>query len=225
MNEARRNELILMQKLFKSHPWHGISAGSEAPRVVNVFIEIVPADTFKYEIDKETGMLRVDRPQRYSNVCPQMYGFVPQTYCMEAVAGRCNSSGSYQGPAVEGDSDPLDICVLAERPIPHGNVLVSARPIGGLRMIDKNEADDKILAVLEGDTAYNHIRDIGDVAPSMIERLKHYFLTYKLPPGSTENMCSIPEVYGIDEAHAVVQASLDDYNRHYPGMSALLNEL
>jgi len=215
----------LMQKLFQSHPWHGIPTDSHSPDNVNVFIEIVPSDTFKYEVDKESGMLRVDRPQLYSNCCPQMYGFVPQTYCMEAVAERCRVAlkGSDLGN-IRGDGDPLDICVLAERSVPHGNVLVSARPIGGFRMIDKGEADDKIIAVLQDDAAYDHIRDINECPKSLVERLKHYFLTYKLPPGASENVCKIPEIYGAQEAFEVIQASMKDYDSHYPGLREALRD-
>jgi inorganic pyrophosphatase len=215
----------LMQKLFQSHPWHGIRSEAHFPETINVFIEIVPSDTFKYEVDKESGMLRVDRPQLYSNVCPQMYGFVPQTYCMEAVAERCKLAlkDSSWGE-IRGDGDPLDICVLAERSVPHGSVLVSARPIGGLRMIDKGEADDKIIAVLQDDAAYSHIRDISECPTSLVERLKHYFLTYKLPPGATESVCKIPEIYGAEEALAVIKASMKDYDTHYPGLREALQD-
>jgi inorganic pyrophosphatase len=219
----------LMQKRFKSHPWHGIPSGIVSregvihPEIVNVFVEIVPTDTFKYEVDKNSGMLRVDRPQMYSNVCPQMYGFIPQTYCMEEVALLCDAvvQRELKEPAnhakMRGDSDPLDICVMAERSIPHGDVLVSARPIGGFRMIDKGEADDKIIAILQDDVAYQHIKDIKDCPISMIQRLSHYFLTYKLPPGSTENVCSILEIYGAKQAHEVIHASMKDYDSYYPG--------
>lgn len=217
--------LGLMQKLFQSHPWHGIPSEAHVPETINVFIEIVPSDTFKYEVDKESGKLRVDRPQLYSNVCPQMYGFVPQTYCMEAVAERCKvalNDGSYG--EIRGDGDPLDICVLAERSVPHGSVLVTARPIGGLRMIDKGEADDKIIAVLQDDAAYHHIRDIGECPTSLVERLKHYFLTYKMPPGATEIVCKIPEIYGAEEAFAVIKASMRDYDTYYPGLREALQD-
>src|SRR5689334_5675469 len=71
---------------FRSHPWHGVSIGAEAPRIVTCYIEIVPTDTVKYEVDKETSYLKVDRPQKYTNVCPTLYGFIPQTYCAEQVA-------------------------------------------------------------------------------------------------------------------------------------------
>src|SRR5678810_959123 len=97
---------------FRPHPWHGIDPGAKFPEIVTAYIEIVPTDGVKYEIDKVTGYLKVDRPQRFSNFCPTLYGFVPRTYCGEGVAA-CAVEG---GPTVtRGDGDPLDICVLTDR--------------------------------------------------------------------------------------------------------------
>src|SRR5438132_9474923 len=137
--------------MFQAHPWHGVAPGDPAG-VVQAYIEIVPTDTVKYELDKQTGHLRVDRPQRFSNVCPALYGFVPQTHCGERNGELCSLRTGRKG--IVGDGDPLDICVLTEKTIPRGDILLEARPIGGLRMIDRGEADDKIIAVLEGDAAY-----------------------------------------------------------------------
>ena len=131
---------------FKAHPWHGISAGEKAPEVVNVFVEIVPTDTIKYEVDKETGYLKVDRPQKFSNIIPALYGFIPKTYCEEEVKNLAVATGATD--ITEGDHDPLDICVLSSHNITSGNILMEAIPIGGFQMIDKGEADDKIIAVL-----------------------------------------------------------------------------
>ncbi|MEO8325775.1 MAG: inorganic diphosphatase, partial [Nitrospirota bacterium] len=136
----------------KSHPWHGVEIGEDAPFTVTVYVEIVPTDTVKYELDKKSGHLRVDRPQRYSNVCPTLYGLIPQTYCGPSVAEL--SAGCTNRPGLVGDLDPLDICVLTEKSIIHGDVLLQAIPIGGLRMIDGDEADDKIVAVLKGDALH-----------------------------------------------------------------------
>ena len=138
-----------MSLAFRAHPWHGVPIGPDAPRLLSAYVEIVPTDAVKYEIDKETGILKVDRPQQYSNVCPTLYGFIPRTLCAEAVGRFCSAKTGR--PGIVGDGDPMDICVLTERPITHGDILVRARPIGGLRMIDGNEADDKIIAVLSGD--------------------------------------------------------------------------
>ncbi len=94
---------------FKAHPWHGVSLGEEWPQTVNVFIEVVPSDTVKYELDKETGLLKIDRPQLFSNIYPSLYGMVPQTYCGDRVGEHCSK---IIGEKVTGDKDPLDICVL-----------------------------------------------------------------------------------------------------------------
>src|ERR1700755_1507214 len=139
----------LMERLFKSPPWHGVRIGPRAPAEVTSFIEMVPTDTVKYEIDKDSGYLRVDRPQKYSSLCPALYGFIPQTFCAEEVAARCMDRTKLKN--IAGDKDPLDVCVLTERNFSHGDVLVQAIPIGGIRMIDQNQADDKIIAVLKGD--------------------------------------------------------------------------
>src|SRR5687768_6323434 len=93
--------------LFKAHPWHGVQIGERAPEIVTVYVEIVPTDTVKYEIDKVTGYLRVNRPQKYSNVCPSLYGFIPQTYCGERVAERCTERTGRAG--IVGDGDAMDI--------------------------------------------------------------------------------------------------------------------
>ncbi|MEA4903905.1 MAG: inorganic diphosphatase, partial [Petrimonas sp.] len=137
----------LMGLRYKSHPWHGISIGDYAPEEVTAFIEVVPTDTVKYEIDKISGYLRVDRPQKFSNVVPALYGFIPQTYCGRRVGDFCNKKNGRTD--VVGDGDPMDICVLTEKDLSHGDLLVSAIPIGGFRMIDGNQADDKIIAILK----------------------------------------------------------------------------
>jgi inorganic pyrophosphatase len=194
---------------FRAHPWHGVPIGEDAPQIVTTYIEIVPSDTVKYELDKATGILRVDRPQKFSNVCPSHYGFIPQTYCGDRVAARLTRRSGRQ--AVVGDGDPLDICVLTEKVIPHGDILLKAIPVGGLSMIDGNEADDKIIAVMAGDGVYGGWRDLGDCPKTLIERLRHYFLTYKNVPGEQVAEVEISEVYGRDEALAVIQSSHEDY--------------
>jgi inorganic pyrophosphatase len=199
----------LLSLLFQAHPWHGISPGLDIPGEVNAFIEIVPTDTVKYELHKASGHLMIDRPQRYSSLCPTLYGFVPQTYCGPEVARRCEARIEQTG--IVGDGDPLDICVLSERPIPHGNLLVRARPIGGLRLLDGDEADDKIIAVLVGDGAYGGFADLDHCPRPIIERLMHYFLSYKELPGTTPRRVKIVETYSRDEAGEVLLASLRDY--------------
>ena len=129
----------LMGRLFRAHPWHGVRLGEKGSAVVTCYIEITPSDTVKYELDKATGLLKLDRPQRFSNVCPALYGLLPQTYCGTRVAEL--SAEKTGRPSISGDQDPLDICVLSERPVSHGDILLQAIPIGGLRMIDGSEAD------------------------------------------------------------------------------------
>jgi inorganic pyrophosphatase len=198
-----------------AHPWHGISPGAQAPVVLTVYIEIVPTDTVKYEVDKLSGHLRVDRPQKYSALCPALYGFVPRTLCGDAVGAFAASRAGR--PGVAGDGDPMDVCVLTEREINRGGIIVSARPIGGFRMFDGSEADDKILTVLEGDAAYGGFRDLGDCPPALVERLRHYFLTYKDMPGAERRNTEITHVYGAAEAREVVRYSLEDYRRRFVG--------
>ncbi len=204
----------------KSHPWHGVEIGKEAPTCVTVYVEIVPTDTVKYELDKKSGHLRVDRPQRYSNVCPTLYGLIPQTYCGPSVAEL--SAKQACRPGLVGDHDPLDICVLTEKSITHGDVLLQAIPIGGLRMIDGDEADDKIVAILKGDAVHEQWMDIKDCPVSFVERLMHYFLTYKDVPGSQKKHCEITHVYGREEAHEVIRRSQDDYAAKFGKLQAQL---
>jgi inorganic pyrophosphatase len=203
----------LMGLLFQAHPWHGVPIGPEAPRVVTAYIEITPTDTVKYEIDKPTGHLKVDRPQQFSNVCPTLYGFIPQTYCGERVAAFAPEGST--APA-EGDGDPLDICILSEKAFSHGDVLLQAVPVGGLRLVDRNQADDKIVAVLKGDAAFGHCQEIEDLPPALIERLKHYFLTYKLPPGAERSAVEISRIYGSAAAYEVIGRSREDYRARFP---------
>ena len=207
--------------LFQAHPWHGVPVGEDAPDVVTSYVEIVPTDTVKYELDKRTGLLKIDRPQKFSNICPTVYGFVPQTLCGPKVAALCMESTGRVG--IVGDDDPLDICILTERHIPHGNILVRVVPIGGLRMIDHNEADDKIIAVLEGDAVFGGIRDIAACPPALVERLKHYFLTYKQAPNGPRP-CEIVETYGRAEAIEVIRQSRVDYEAEYGDLEAALDD-
>lgn len=200
-------------QLHKAHPWHGISYGEKAPEIITSFIEMVPADLVKYEIDKESGYRKVDRPQKFSNIIPALYGFVPQTFCGEEIAARANERTGRTD--IVGDGDPLDICVLTERNITSGDIIVEAIPIGGFRMIDKNEADDKIIAVMAKDEIYSKWKDILDCPEPLINRLRHYFLTYKNIPGETTAIVEITETYGREEAHEVIRRSIKDYNKTY----------
>ena len=201
------------RQIFQAHPWHGVSPGEDAPALVNAYIEIVPTDVVKYELDKASGHLRVDRPQRFSSMCPTLYGFIPQTFCGQEVAALCAQRTGREG--IQGDKDPMDICVLSEKTFAKGNFFLRARPIGGLRMIDREQADDKIIAVLESDLAYGHIEDLDGCPQGLIDRLKHYFLSYKQLPGDAPKKVEIVGVYDRAEALDVINRSLRDYRKEW----------
>jgi len=192
---------------FRPHPWHGLEVGPAPPDVLNAYIEITPFDLMKYEVDKSSGYLHVDRPQRSSSQPPALYGFVPRTYCADRV--KQLAPGSRRG-----DGDPLDICVLSERAISRNEIIVRGRVIGGLQMIDHGEADDKIISVLQNDYVWGAARDIRDVPPVFVERLQHYFLTYKLVPGQRAR-ARIARTYGRVHALKVIRAAMADYEEHF----------
>jgi inorganic pyrophosphatase len=203
----------MIANVHKAHPWHGIPIGEKAPELVTAFIEIVPTDTVKYEIDKVTGYLKIDRPQKYSNIVPALYGFIPKTYCADKIAALARERSGRED-VTEGDGDPLDILVLCEKIIPHGNIMCEAKPIGGIRLIDGGEADDKIIAVLKGDGVYGAFNDLSELPAGIVERLKHYFLTYKNLPSEKAHI-EITNVYGKEEAHEVILTSVEDYKFSY----------
>ncbi|MBC7797063.1 MAG: inorganic pyrophosphatase [Pyrinomonadaceae bacterium] len=215
MNKDNANEINdLLSLMFRAHPWHGVSAGVDAPDLVTSFVEIVPGDTIKYELDKPTGLLRIDRPLVYSSLCPMPYGFIPQTYCGDSIAEFCRKQTGL--PIEAGDGDPIDICILTEKIFTHGNILVNAKPIGGLRMVDHLEADDKIIAVLTNDSAFGHFNDISECPQGLIDRLRHYFLSYKqLPTDESPRQVEITHIYNREEAHEVINHSVFDYQTKF----------
>lgn len=210
-----RPQRITVEMLIRSHPWHGVSIGEDAPDIVNCYVEMVPTDTVKYELDKETGILKVDRPQKYSSLCPSLYGFIPQTYCGDLIAKYCIEKTNNQ--KIVGDHDPLDICILTEKVISRGDILLRAHPIGGFRMLDGNEADDKIIAVMRNDFVYEKYKDINELPENLIERLRHYFLTYKDMPAKAESKVQITDVYGAKEAHEIIRLAQKDYANKFLG--------
>lgn len=194
---------------WRPHPWHGLEIGPNPPEVVHAYIEITPFDLVKYEIDKKTGYLRVDRPQRTSSQNPALYGFVPRTYCGTRVQALSPKSKI-------GDGDPLDICVISERPVDKSEIILNARVVGGLQMVDDGEADDKIIAILENDNVWKNVKDIKDMPDELVGRLVHYFETYKMVKGKEIDV-SIEKVYDRKHAGKVIQASIDDYIDEYGG--------
>lgn len=192
---------------WRPHPWHGLDLGPQPPRVVHAFIEITPFDYVKYEVDKKSGFLRVDRPQRTSSLPPTLYGFVPKTYCGDRVRDLMPG-------AVSGDHDPLDITVISNRRISHGEIILDARVVGGIPMIDGDEADDKIIAVLDNDDIYSDVESVTDLPTTLVERLRHYFMTYKTLPDEPEKV-KVGPVYGPEHAFKVIEASAADYQDEY----------
>ena len=170
-----------------THPWHDVTPGENLPAEFVGVVEIPTGSKVKYELDKETGLLRVDRVLYSAVHYPANYGFIPQTYCGHRV-------GALSEAAQKGDGDPLDICVVSERPITKSEVILDARVVGGLQMVDKGEADDKIVAVLENDNFWGEVADISELPEILVERLRHYFITYKLLPGR-ETQSSIEKIY------------------------------
>ena len=141
-----------------TNPWHSVSPGTSAPKMVNAIIEIPKGSRAKYELDKESGLLKLDRVLYSSVYYPANYGFIPQSYC--------------------DDKDPLDILVLSQiECVPL--CIIEAKVIGVMQMVDGGEADDKIIAVAANDMSVNHINDISELPPHFIEELRHFFEEYK----------------------------------------------
>src|SRR5215213_2635945 len=174
------------------HPWHGVHYGDKAPERVNALIEIPQGSRSKYEVDKATGLLRLDRVIYSSFHYPVNYGFIPQT--------------------LGEDGDPLDILVLCSQTI-QALCLVQATVIGNMQMIDSGEKDDKIIAVATKDPSVNHITSIEDMPPHFINELRNYFEQYKV----LENkQVFIEEFQHKDIAYQVINEAIDYYKEKFP---------
>ncbi len=175
----------------KSHPWHDVSPGENAPEIVTGVIEIPSNTRAKYELHKESGLLMLDRVLYSSVYYPANYGFIPQSYC--------------------DDNDPLDIIILSQITIVP-MCLVRAKVIGVMQMSDQGEMDDKIIAVAEDDMSVNHINDISELPPHFIKELKTFFQDYKV----LENKeVVIEEFQGKEKAVEIVAQSLVDYKKKF----------
>lgn len=179
--------------------------------MITAYVEITPFDVVKYEVDKATGYLKVDRPQQTSSSPPTLYGFIPRTFAGERVGGLCPGASG-------GDTDPMDVCVISERPISRADILLTARVVGGLQMLDGGEADDKIVAVLARDPLWADVQDMVELPEALIDRLAHYFETYKLQPGREADV-SIQRRYGREHAYRVIEASMEDYRDSFDPLS------
>lgn len=173
------------------HPWHGAHYGKKAPERVNGLIEISQGSRSKYEIDKDTGLLRLDRVIYSSFMYPVNYGFIPQTL------GQ--------------DGDPLDILVLCSQPI-QPLCLVEATVIGNMQMIDQGERDDKIIAVASNDPMVKHIKDVSEMPEHFFNELKQYFEQYKV----LENkVVEIDKFQSKEEAYLVINEAIDYYKEKF----------
>lgn len=216
MNNDQINEFLKVAgHLFKANPWHGVTTwDNESKKELNAYIEITPVDRIKYEIDKKTGFLKIDRPQKFSNIIPALYGLIPRTYSAEKSAKFAMEMSGRTG--LFGDSDPLDICVLTDKHIDKADILVNCIAIGGFRMLDGGEVDDKIIAVLKDDATYGHIKDVSEVPKAVIDQLHHYFVTYKeIPAEGKKAKVEITGLYGAQEAHKIIELGIADYNDKY----------
>ncbi|WP_422359766.1 inorganic diphosphatase [Reichenbachiella sp.] len=174
-------------KIFPSNPWHKVAVGAGTPDVVNGIIEIPQNTRAKYELDKDSGLLMMDRVLYSAMYYPANYGFIPQTYC--------------------DDGDPLDIVVLSQIDIVP-MCIVSAKVIGVMRMLDGGEADDKIIAVAENDMSVNHMNDIGDLPPHFTKELKNFFEDYKKLEQKT---VEVEEFQDAATAKEIILQSIEDY--------------
>jgi len=173
------------------NPWHDVNIGKDAPEYVMGVIEIPKGSKGKYELDKKTGMLMLDRVLFSAVHYPANYGFIPQTFCE--------------------DHDPLDILIISQIDIP-SMTLVKAKVIGVMRMIDGGEADDKIIAVAAGDQSVNYINDIEELPPHLMKEVHRFFEDYK----KLENKEVIVEDFlGKDEAMRIINESIAMYDRNF----------
>ncbi|WP_201747986.1 inorganic diphosphatase [Chitinophaga vietnamensis] len=172
-----------------TNPWHSVTPGAEVPHIVNAIIEIPKGCRAKYELDKESGLLKLDRVLYSSVYYPANYGFIPQSYC--------------------DDHDPLDILVLSQiECVPM--CIIEAKVIGVMQMIDGGEADDKIIAVAANDMSVNHINDISELPPHFIEEMRHFFEEYKTLEKKT---VIVEEFQNKAKAEEIIKQSFEDYRK------------
>ena len=173
-----------------THPWHGVEVGDEVPEVVNCIIEIPKGSRLKYELDKKSGLLRLDRVLFSAVFYPENYGFIPQTYC--------------------DDNDPLDIVLISEAPI-QPLTIVEAKVIGVMQMLDSGEADDKIIAVALNDMSVNYINNIDQLPPHFIVELKNFFEEYKKLEKNKE--VKVQEFQNKKVAYEIIRKSVEAYKK------------
>ena len=179
------------KKHMTAHPWHDLPYGEDAPNVVNGFIEVPKNSMIKYELDKESGFIKLDRVLYSAVHYPGDYGFVPQT--------------------LSEDGDPIDILIISNLPV-HPSTIVKARPIGMLEMVDEEERDEKIIAVYVDDPRFNRYENIHDLADHQVLEIKHFFETYKELQGKK---VTIESIKGREEALEAINEAIQKYKEMY----------
>lgn len=176
-------------KIYSANPWHSVASGKDVPRNVNAIIEIPKGSKGKYELDKASGLLRLDRVLYSSVHYPANYGFIPQTYC--------------------DDRDPLDILVICSIDV-DPLCIIEAKVIGVMHMLDDDEQDDKIVAVANNDMAVNYINDISELPPHTIVELRRFFEDYK----KLEHKQVIVEQFlGREDAYKIITDAVELYSK------------
>jgi inorganic pyrophosphatase len=174
------------------HPWHQVSPGDNTPGIVNAIIEIPKGSKAKYEIDKESGLLKLDRVLFSSVMYPANYGFIPQTYC--------------------DDNDPLDILVLCSIDV-FPMSIIEAKVVGVMHMVDNGEQDDKIIAVANHDMSINYVNDLAELPPHVMVEIVRFFKDYKKLEGKN---VTIEHLLGMRYAHKVIKESQELYKSTFP---------
>ncbi|MEC3879795.1 inorganic diphosphatase [Parapedobacter sp. 10938] len=177
------------------HPWHEVSPGDDVPSSVNAIIEIPKGSKAKYEIDKDSGLIKLDRVLFSSVMYPANYGFIPQTYC--------------------DDKDPLDILVLCSVDV-YPMSIIEAKVIGVMHMIDNGEQDDKIIAVAKNDMSVNYINDLSELPPHTMKEIVRFFQDYK---ALERKNVTIERLFGRSYAYKVIQESIDLYQKEYANLT------